>query len=77
LAVESWRSTSLTLLGESDEHWPTLAAVLRATKIAGPQVHDARIASLCIEHGIEEVWSADRDFSRFPALRCKNPLVDG
>jgi predicted nucleic acid-binding protein len=38
-------------------------------------VHDARIAALCLSHGVCELWSADRDFSRFPALRTRNPLV--
>ena len=39
-------------------------------------VHDARIAALCLSHGVRELWSADRDFSRFPALRTRNPLVE-
>jgi predicted nucleic acid-binding protein len=38
-------------------------------------VHDARIAALCLQHGVRELWSADRDFNRFPALRTRNPLV--
>jgi hypothetical protein len=38
-------------------------------------VHDARIASLCREHGVTKLMSADRDFSRFPSLVVSNPLV--
>jgi len=44
--------------------------------IEGPRVHDARIAALCLLHGVNELWSADRDFSRFPALEVRNPLVE-
>jgi uncharacterized protein len=44
-------------------------------KIVGPRVHDARIAALCVQHAIEELWSADRDFSSFPSVRVRNPLV--
>lgn len=44
-------------------------------EIRGPRVHDARIALICHAHGVEELWSADRDFSRFPWLRTINPLV--
>ena len=29
----------------------------------------------CRIHGIEELWSADRDFSRFPGVAVRNPLV--
>ena len=39
------------------------------------EVHDARIAALCLHHGVQELWSADRDFSRFSALAVHNPLV--
>ena len=74
--VEAWmESPSLALLGESDRHWDRLKGMLQAGRIAGPQVHDARIAALCEQHGVRELWSADRDFGRFPDLRVSNPLV--
>jgi predicted nucleic acid-binding protein len=44
-------------------------------RIAGPRVHDARIAALCLAHGVRELWTADRDFSRFPSLATSNPLA--
>ena len=55
--------------------WPALADLLADGKIVGPSVHDARIAALCLAHGVRELWTADRDFSRYPALRTINPLV--
>jgi predicted nucleic acid-binding protein len=63
------------VLSESEGYWRHLHAALEAGRIAGPQVHDARIAALCLHHGVEELWSADRDFSRFSALAVRNPLV--
>ncbi|MEK6245650.1 MAG: hypothetical protein AABM33_14270 [Pseudomonadota bacterium] len=44
-------------------------------RIEGGAIHDARIAALCLHHGVKELWTVDRDFSRFPALRVRNPLV--
>jgi uncharacterized protein len=38
-------------------------------------IHDARIAALCVLHGVSELWSADRDFGRFSQLRVRNPLI--
>lgn len=74
--VDAWlESPSLVLLGETTDHWPTLRAAIEAGQIVGPKVHDARIAALCQTHGVRELWSADRDFSRFPALRTRNPLL--
>jgi hypothetical protein len=75
LAVESWRTPTLTLLAEDDIYWEALAPLLRASGVSGPRVHDARVAALCLAHGIAELWTADRDFSRFPGLLTRNPLV--
>ena len=74
--VEVWlESPSLVLLGEDHASWSHLRELLGTTQVRGPKVHDARIAALCLRHGVSELWSADRDFSRFPALRVRNPLV--
>jgi toxin-antitoxin system PIN domain toxin len=76
-AVESWLASQPVLLSESEDHWPELLALVRGGKVVGPAVHDARIAALCLEHSVEELWTADRDFSRFPGLRTRNPLIGG
>jgi len=74
--VEAWlESPSLVVIGEVEGYWQTLKSLLEAGMIAGAPVHDARIAALCLLHGVEELWSVDRDFSRFPALKTRNPLV--
>ena len=46
-----------------------------AGKIRGPKIHDARIAALCLNHGVSELWTADRDFTSFPTLHGHNPLI--
>lgn len=74
--VDAWlESPSVVLLAEDPDYWSTLRDLVRAGRIAGPRVHDARIAALCLTHGVRELWSADRDFSRFPALSTVNPLT--
>jgi len=47
-------SPSLRLIGELNEHWTELTAVLKRARIRGPAVQDARIAAICIEHGVRE-----------------------
>ncbi len=75
-AVSTWlEAPSLALLGELDGYWSMLAELLRSARVAGPRVHDARIAALCLQHGVRELWTMDRDFSRFTRLPTKNPLV--
>jgi len=74
--VDAWlESPTLTLLAESAAHWPSLRELLTGGRIAGAQVHDARVAALCRQHGVRELWSTDRDFSRFAGLAVVNPLV--
>ncbi len=73
--VEAWlASPTLSLLAEGDDYVEQLRDVLAHGRIVGPRVHDARIAALCAFHGVRELWTADRDFSRFPRLRTRNPL---
>jgi len=48
---------------------------LSKARVQGPAIHDARIAVICLNHGVERLLTADRDFSRFPSLRVENPLV--
>jgi toxin-antitoxin system PIN domain toxin len=74
--VGCWlESPTLVLLGEVAGYWDRIKAVLLSGKIAGPQVHDARVAALCLQHGVTQLWTADRDFARFPSLTTQNPLV--
>ena len=73
--VSAWlASPSLVLIGESGDHWSRMAELLLASDIRGGKVHDARIAAICGSHAVRELLSADRDFSRFPSLKTRNPL---
>ena len=67
-------SPSLRLLGEGPTHFATLKRLCHVGRIAGPQIHDARIAALCLDSKVKELWSADRDFSRCKGLKTRNPL---
>ena len=56
-------------------YWPELRDLVLAARIAGARVYDARIAALCTSHGVGELWTADRDFSWFPGITARRPLV--
>jgi len=75
--VAAWtEAPRLELLSEASGYWDVLSHLLRAARISGGAVHDARIAALCLHHGVNELWTVDRDFGRFADLRTRNPLVD-
>ena len=68
-------SPELHFLAESPGYFEKLRSISTVARLKGPRIHDARMAALCLHHGVTELWSADRDFSAFPQLRARNPLV--
>lgn len=64
-------------LAEGEGYLRTLERIVRPALLQGAIVHDARIAAICLYHGVRVLWSADRDFSRFPDLTVANPLPGG
>ena len=74
--VEAWlASPQAQVLHSGQQHWRILSDLTRKGKLQGGQFHDARIAAVCLENGVTALWSADRDFGRFKALKTVNPLV--
>jgi len=74
--VDAWsESRGFAFLAEGLDHRARLRDVLEATRVTGPRIHDARIAAVCVSHGVRVLWTVDRDFSRFPELAVENPLV--
>ncbi|MGB0743185.1 MAG: TA system VapC family ribonuclease toxin [Opitutales bacterium] len=75
-AIEIWlKSPNCIATGEGFDYFDTLKALALSGKIRGPMIHDARIAAICLENGITELWTVDRDFSRFGELKTHNPLT--
>jgi len=73
--IDAWTgSPSLSLLAESEDFLPILERFVIRPRVRGPIVHDARVAAICIAHGVEELLTADRDFALFPELTTRNPL---
>ena len=74
--IEAWlEPPSLVLLAETEGYWPKFRSALEQGRITGPQIHNARVAAICRDHGVRELWTSDRDFSCFTAVTVVNPLV--
>ena len=74
--IDAWlASPQAHVLHSGSQHWRILSELARSAKLQGGQFHDARIAAVCLENGVSLLWSADRDFGRFKALKTVNPLV--
>lgn len=62
------------ILEPGERHWEILCSLMHDGQTSGALVMDAVLAAIAIEHGAT-LYSTDRDFSRFPALKCINPLA--
>lgn len=75
--VNAWlESPSVRALGEDRDAWPVFARNLQQARTTGGAVHDTRIAACCQYHGVNELWTADRDWSRYPWIAARNPLIE-
>ncbi len=79
--AEAWRqleawfgSPTLRLIGETDDFAAVLAGLSVRPRVRGPVIHDARIAAICLAHGVEKLYTRDRDFFLFPELKREDPL---
>ena len=70
-----FRSPSIVLLGDGPAHPAAFRTAVLGGGARGNLAYDAHIAALLIEHGVTEFWTADRDFTRFPGLRVRNPFA--
>ena len=68
-------SPSLVLLGETSRHAEIMAEIVGGSGATGNLMHDAHIAALCVEHGVSELVTGDRDFARFPQVPVRNPFA--
>ncbi|KPK46447.1 MAG: hypothetical protein AMK74_00110 [Nitrospira bacterium SM23_35] len=68
-------SPTLVLLQETPNHPDIMTSVIEEAGVSGNLIHDAHIAALCLEHGITEFISGDRDFARFSFLTVQNPFA--
>jgi toxin-antitoxin system PIN domain toxin len=72
--VSSWLAQpNAGIVEPGERHWDILRSMMREGQTPGPLVMDAVVAAIALEHGAT-LCTTDRDFSRFPGLRWRNPL---
>lgn len=60
--------------GEGDAFWSVFRSVAADLKPRGNLVPDAHLVGLMREHGVSTIWSHDRDFRKFRAIRVRDPF---
>jgi uncharacterized protein len=73
--LRAWHSSpTCSLIGETEGFFDLLQDYLVRPRVQGPVVHDARIAAICVAHGVEALLTRDRDFTLYPELPTRNPF---
>ena len=80
--LKAWRqfqawsgSPSNRMIGETEDFEAVLRRFVVRPRVVGGVIHDARIAAICVAHGVETLLTRDRDFSLFPELRTQDPFA--
>lgn len=55
-------------------YWAVLNELIVQVQPRGAAIFDCQIAAVCIEHGVDEIWTIDARFPRDQRLRVVNPL---
>lgn len=61
--------------GEANGFWTVYLNTVGEDVIRGSLVTDAHIAALLRQHGVGTIWTADRDFRRFPDITARDPYA--
>ena len=76
IQIEAWlKSPTLSLLNETETLADVVLPMIQQPRVRGAIVHDARIAALCLAHGVEVLLTKDRDFQLFPKLNTRDPTA--
>jgi toxin-antitoxin system PIN domain toxin len=67
-------SPSLTFIGSGPLHFSALVDAAEQSGARGNLFFDVHIAALCREHGVSEILTMDRDFSRFSGIKVRRPF---
>jgi hypothetical protein len=74
--LDAWTaSPTNALIGETGDFLEVLRGYVQRPRVRGPIVQDARVAAICVAHGVEQILTSDRDFALFPELPTRNPFA--
>jgi toxin-antitoxin system PIN domain toxin len=62
-------------VGEGADFWQVYGAVTAGAVVRGNLVSDAHLVALMREGGVGTLWSHDRDFRKFEAVRIRDPFA--
>ena len=62
-------------MGVEPGFWTVFQRSAGQQVVRGNLVPDAHLAALMRQHGVDTIWSADRDFRRFDGITARDPFA--
>ncbi|MBA2496158.1 MAG: PIN domain-containing protein [Acidimicrobiia bacterium] len=62
--------------GELENFWDSYRRVTGGVAPRGNLVPDAHLVALMHQHGVERIWSRDRDFRKFDGITVSDPISE-
>lgn len=75
IASEWIEHPAVVILQPTERHWAIFAGLARSGRVRGPQLMDAHLGALAVEHGAT-LCTTDTGFRMFPGIRVLNPLEE-
>jgi len=63
------------VVGEGERFWPAYRSTTERLVVRGNLVPDAHLVAMMREHGVDTLWSHDRDFRKFEGIRIRDPFA--
>ena len=63
------------VIGETDSHWEALRDAAGTAPLRGNLVPDVAFAAVLAQHGVQRLYTQDRDFRRFDFLTSIDPFA--
>ena len=60
-------------VGEEEGFWDIYRAAVSGVAVRGNLVPDAHLVALMRQHGVTKLWTRDRDFRKFDAIKVEGP----
>jgi len=64
------------MAAEGDRFWPSYRSIAEDVRVSGNAVPDVQLAALMTEHGVDTIWTRDRDFRKFDRIVARDPFAD-
>jgi predicted nucleic acid-binding protein len=72
--VDSWLGKGYQLLQPQPEYWDTMKRICGEFEPRGADIFDLQIAAVCLDLGVDTIWTFDRRFPPVSELRVVDPL---